>query len=177
MSLFNKILEKLGIKKDAPATVSAPVAAKPAPIATPPAAAPAAKPVAPAPAAQVMTPPPPAKSTVGSPVIAPAPPAVTPAPAPAPKPAAPAPISDIDVVKQLEEKAKGSGLDWKVSIVDLLKLLDLDSSREARNELAQELGCPPELMKDSAKMNTWLHKEVLRKIAENGGNIPQALLD
>ena len=81
------------------------------------------------------------------------------------------------MVKQLEEKAKGSGLDWKVSIVDLLKLLDIDSSREARNELAQELGCPPELMKDSAKMNVWLHKTVLKKIAENGGNIPQSLLD
>src|SRR5512133_2578767 len=88
-----------------------------------------------------------------------------------------APISEVDVVKQLEEKARGSGLDWKVSIVDLLKLLGIDSSREARNELAKELGCPPELMKDSAKMNTWLHKEVLRKIAENGGNIPQSLLD
>jgi hypothetical protein len=68
-------------------------------------------------------------------------------------------------------------LNWKVSIVDLLKLLDIDSSREARNELAQELGCPPELMTDSAKMNVWLHKTVLKKIAENGGNIPQSLLD
>jgi hypothetical protein len=96
----------------------------------------------------------------------------TPAQAPAAKP-----ISEVDVVKQLEEKARGSGLDWKVSIVDLLKLLGIDSSREARNELAKELGCPPELMHDSAKMNTWLHKEVLRKIAENGGNIPQSLLD
>jgi hypothetical protein len=90
---------------------------------------------------------------------------------------APKPISEVDVVKQLENRAKGSGLDWKVSIVDLLKLLDIDSSRESRNELAQELGCPPELMKDSAKMNTWLHKEVLKRIAQNGGNIPQNLLD
>lgn len=81
------------------------------------------------------------------------------------------------MVKQLEDKGRGTGLDWKVSIVDLLKLLDIDSSREARNELAQELGCPPELMHDSAKMNTWLHKEVLRRIAQNGGNIPQNLLD
>ena len=64
-------------------------------------------------------------------------------------------------------------LDWKVSIVDLLKLLDIDSSREARNELATELGCPADLMKDSAKMNVWLHKEVLKQIAENGGNIPR----
>ena len=88
-------------------------------------------------------------------------------------PAAPKPISDVDVVKQLELKAKGTGLNWKVSIVDLLTLLDIDHSREARNELAKELGCPPEFMSDSAKMNTWLHKTVLHKIAENGGNIPQ----
>ena len=90
---------------------------------------------------------------------------------------APTPVSEVDVVKKLETLASGSGLDWKVSIVDLLKLLDIDSSREARNELATELGCPPEFMKDSAKMNTWLHKAVLREIAKNGGNIPAKLLD
>ncbi|WKZ37470.1 MAG: DUF3597 domain-containing protein [Anaerolineales bacterium] len=88
-----------------------------------------------------------------------------------------APISEVDVVKQLEQLSAGKDLNWKVSIVDLLKLLDIDSSREARNELATELGCPAELMSDSAKMNTWLHKEVLRKIAANGGNIPKELLD
>jgi hypothetical protein len=91
--------------------------------------------------------------------------------------AAPTAISEVDVVKQLEKRAAGSGLNWKVSIVDLLKVLDIDSSREARNELAKELGCPPELMNDSARMNTWLHKTVLKKIAENGGNIPPSLLD
>ena len=81
------------------------------------------------------------------------------------------------MVKKLEQLAKGTGLDWKVSIVDLLTLLEIDSSRTARNELATELGCPAEFMKDSAKMNTWLHKTVLKKIAENGGNIPKELLD
>ncbi len=86
-------------------------------------------------------------------------------------------MSEVDVVKKLETLSAGKGLNWKVSIVDLLKLLDLDSSREARNELAQELGAPDEVMNDSARMNTWLHKEVLRRIAENGGNIPQELLD
>ena len=86
-------------------------------------------------------------------------------------------ISVVDVVKKLEDLSVGSELDWKVSIVDLLKVLGIDSSREARNELATELGCPADLMKDSAKMNVWLHKEVLRKVAENGGNIPQTLLD
>jgi hypothetical protein len=53
----------------------------------------------------------------------------------------------------------------------------LNSSYEARKELATELGCPAELMSDSAKMNMWLHKTVLNKIAENGGNIPKELLD
>jgi len=91
--------------------------------------------------------------------------------------AAPVAISEVDVVKKLELLGAGTGLNWKVSIVDLLKLLDIDSSREARNELAEELGCPAELKNDSAKMNTWLHKTVLKKIAENGGNIPQDMLD
>lgn len=86
------------------------------------------------------------------------------------------PISEVDVVKQLEKLSGGSD-NWKVSIVELLSLLKIDSSREARNQMAVELGCPPELMKDSAQMNMWLHKTVLRKIAENGGNIPPSLLD
>ena len=90
---------------------------------------------------------------------------------------APTAISETDVVKKLEQMAGGSGLNWKTSIVDLLKVLDIDSSREARNDLAKELGCPADLMSDSAKMNTWLHKAVLKKIAENGGNIPASLLD
>lgn len=90
---------------------------------------------------------------------------------------APRAMAEVDVVKKLEQLSVGKGLNWKVSIVDLLKLLDIDSSREARNELATELGCPANLMSDSAKMNVWLHKEVLRRIAVNGGNIPQNLLD
>jgi hypothetical protein len=87
------------------------------------------------------------------------------------------PTSEVDVVEQLEQKAKGTGLNWKVSIVDLLTLLGLESTREARNELAKELGCPEEFMSDSAKMNTWLHKTVMKKIADNGGNIPKELMD
>lgn len=84
-----------------------------------------------------------------------------------------------DVVAQLEQKAAASSqkLNWRTSIVDLLKLLDLDSSLAARKELASELGCPPELMSDSAQMNMWLHKTVLARIAQNGGNIPQDLLN
>ena len=96
--------------------------------------------------------------------------------------AAPAPINPIamvDVVAQMEQRAAANPqkLNWTTSIVDLLKLLDLDSSFAARKELANELGCPAELMGDSAKMNIWLHKNVLAHIAANGGNIPQALLD
>jgi hypothetical protein len=60
--------------------------------------------------------------------------------------------------------------------VDLLKLLGLESSFAARKELAVELGCPSEKMGDSAQMNMWLHKTVLQKLADNGGNIPKELL-
>ncbi|MEO8356085.1 MAG: DUF3597 domain-containing protein [Chloroflexota bacterium] len=92
-------------------------------------------------------------------------------------PAAPKEISEVDVVKKLETLGQGKGLNWKVSIVDLLTLLELDHSREARIELAKELGAPEDVMSDSARMNTWLHKTVVKKIAENGGNIPANLLD
>ena len=87
------------------------------------------------------------------------------------------PMAKVDDMSKLETMGKGTNLDWKVSIVDLLKLLDIDSSLTARKELATELGCPADKMKDSAAMNTWLHKTVLTKIAENGGNIPKELLD
>jgi len=112
-------------------------------------------------------------------------PAATAAPAPTPAapsaPAAKAPvaISTVDVVSKLEGMAKShpEKLNWKVSIVDLLKLLGLDNSLAARKELANELGCPPEKIGgDYAQMNMWLHKTVLRKLAENGGNIPADLL-
>ena len=85
----------------------------------------------------------------------------------------------VDVVSKLEKMATTNPqkLDWKKSIVDLLKLLGIDSSLASRKELATELGCPAEKMQDSAEMNMWLHKTVLKKIAENGGNIPRDLLD
>jgi 3-oxoacyl-ACP reductase-like protein len=152
MGFFGKILEKLGLKKEAEVVAPAAAPAKPA--------APAAvKPVAPA---------------AAKPAVQNVAPASTITKMEAPKPVA---VSEVDVVNHLEKLSAGSGLDWKVSIVDLLKLLEIDSSREARNELATELGCPADLMKDSAKMNVWLHKTVLKKIAENGGNIPANLLD
>jgi hypothetical protein len=90
-----------------------------------------------------------------------------------------APAATVDVTAQLEQKAAASGqkLNWRTSIVDLLKLLDIDSSLQARKELATELGCPPNLMADSAQMNTWLHKAVMQKLAANGGKVPAELLD
>jgi hypothetical protein len=87
-------------------------------------------------------------------------------------------ISEVDVVAKLEGMAAANPqkLNWRLSIVDLLKLLGLDSSLDARKALATELGCPSDKMGDSAQMNMWLHKTVLRKLAENGGNIPKELL-
>ncbi|MBX3625752.1 MAG: DUF3597 domain-containing protein [Rhizobacter sp.] len=113
-----------------------------------------------------------------------APAAASPAPAPvaaaaAPAPAVVNPIAVVDVVAQLEKRAAANPqkLNWRTSIVDLLKLLEIDSSLEARKALAKELYCPDELMGDSAKMNMWLHKNVLAHIAANGGNVPAELLD
>ena len=89
------------------------------------------------------------------------------------------PMSPVDVVGVLEQKAATNPqkLNWRTSIVDLLKLLDIDSSLQARKELATELHCPADLMGDSAQMNMWLHKTVLAKLAANGGNVPKELLD
>ena len=119
--------------------------------------------------AKAETPPPPPAQAKLPPVT----------PAAPPPPPAPVEIPMVDVVAKLEGLAAANPqkLNWKTSIVDLLKLLDIDSSFSARKELAVELGCPPELMGDSAKMNMWLHKTVLKEIARNGGNIPKELLD
>ena len=114
-----------------------------------------------------------------APAAAPPPPPPAPVSAPAaPVAAAPVAISQVDVVSKLEALAAASTqkLNWKVSIVDLMKLLGLDSSLDARKTLATELGCPQDKMGDSAQMNMWLHKTVLQKLAENGGNIPKELL-
>ena len=170
MSIFTSILEKLGLRKEKKETV-APAAAAPK--------VEAAKPVAPAvvnkPAAPVAAKPASTGAQAGAAramkddrdMVE------------APVKAAPKAISEVDVVANLEKLAAASPvqLNWQVSIVDLLKLLDLDSSLAARKELAVELGCPADAMSDSARMNVWLHKTVLKQIAENGGNIPQNLLD
>lgn len=85
-------------------------------------------------------------------------------------------VTDVDVAGILTNLAseKKQKLDWRTSIVDLMKLLDLDSSLSARKELAQELQYSGD-MSDSASMNVWLHKQVMRKLAENGGKVPEDL--
>ena len=136
MSIFSKILSKLGFgHDDAAATTPA-----------------ATTPTATAPTAQ-------------------------PAPV-APAPAVPQAISAVDVAAKLEQLAASNPekLNWRVSIVDLLKLLGLDSSLAARKELATELHCPADKLGDSAQMNMWLHKTVLQKLADNGGKVPAELL-
>jgi hypothetical protein len=120
------------------------------------------------------------KDAAAAPVITPPPAASAAAPAPvAAAPAAPVvnSITMVDVVALLTEKAAAhpEKLNWKTSIVDLLKLLGLDSSLAARKELAKELYCPDDKMADSAQMNMWLHKSVMGHIAANGGNIPDEL--
>ena len=104
-----------------------------------------------------------------------------PPPAASPSPASTAsrpPAAPVDVSAQLEQLAAANPqkLNWRTSIVDLLKLLGMDSGFPARKALATELGCPAELMGDSAKMNVWLHKTVLERVAANGGKVPQDLL-
>ena len=89
-----------------------------------------------------------------------------------------APMSNVDVGATLDNlaKQKKEKLDWKHSIVDLMKLLDLDSSLTARKELAKELHYTGDT-NDSATMNVWLHKQVMAKLAANGGKVPADLRD
>ena len=177
MSLFGKILEKLGLRKEkeeekpsATGTTGS-MPRKPAATATNPKTTAPAKPSGAAPTSS--------RGVSSTPSVADRRQKddVAVKQAPAAVPAAPRPMSEVDVTNMLEQKAKGTGLNWKQSISDLLFLLDIDNSYDARVELAKELNAPQEVMGDSARMNTWLHKTVLRKIADNGGNIPPDLLD
>ena len=99
-----------------------------------------------------------------------------PAAAPAATQAAPAPISEVDVEANLAPMAQGKDLNWRSSIVDLMKLLGMDSSLDNRKELATELGYSG--AKDgSAEMNIWLHKAVMRELEKNGGTVPASMKD
>ncbi|MDB5626004.1 MAG: hypothetical protein JWR73_1806 [Tardiphaga sp.] len=84
-----------------------------------------------------------------------------------------APASSVEVAPILDAavKAKGEKLEWRTSIVDLMKALDIDSSLTARKELAKELNYTGDT-NDSATMNIWLHKQVIVKLAANGGKLP-----
>jgi hypothetical protein len=98
-------------------------------------------------------------------------------PHPLPRPQRrPGRLGEVDVAGILTQLAteKKEKLDWRKSIVDLMKPLDLDSSLSARKELAQELHYSGD-MNDSASMNVWLHKQVMQKLAENGGKVPEEL--
>jgi hypothetical protein len=153
MSIFGSILEKLGMRRHRPEPDIRPL----------PGRAPAGATVG----AKVGTPTPGSTSGANT------------APTAATSAAAPAPMSEVDVEAKLEAMAQANPqkLNWRTSIVDLMKLLGMESSLAERKELATELGCPPEKMADSAQMNIWLHKAVLRKLAENGGKVPASLLD
>jgi hypothetical protein len=111
--------------------------------------------------------------TAPAPSIAPSAAAATPAAAPAA-----APVSVIDVEESLSRQAAShsESLNWRTSIVDLMKLLGIDPSLANRKELAQELGYTGEL-NGSAEMNIWLHKAVMRELAANGGKVPSDLTD
>lgn len=148
MGLFNTILQKLGFMKDK--AVEA-VAGETAAAAEAPAAPAEAAPVE---AAAVET-------------VAAAAPA-----------AADAPPETVDIVAVCEALAAKNPqkLNWRTSIVDLMKLLGMDSSLANRKELAKELGCPENLIGgDYSQMNVWLIKAVMKKLAENGGKVPEEL--
>jgi hypothetical protein len=175
MSIFSSILEKLGIHK--PAAPAAP--------ATPPKPAATATPYTPGhmgtyggPPAPTPTPGSPnyvpgqdyPKPSSGAPYIPPSP----------PTPVKPAEMPMVDVVAHLDYLAKTGpiqGLNWRMSINDLMALLGLPHTPQDIKDLAVELGCPEKEMGDSYSRNVWTHQTLLKKIAENGGNIPKDLLD
>jgi 3-oxoacyl-ACP reductase-like protein len=111
---------------------------------------------------------------------APAPaPTSAPGASPTPPPAAQAPASqpvDVEAVLNSLATKNAQKLNWRTSIVDLMKLLDLDSSITNRKALAKELGYTGNT-DDSAAMNIWLHKQVMNKLAQNGGKVPADLKD
>ena len=147
MGIFDKIKHAIfGEAKAAPVTAAAPPKAEPA------AAAPA------------------------SPSAAPA--AAAPAASPAPSALAPSAAAPVDIVPILDAAVKKSGqkLDWRRSIVDLMKAVGMDASLAERKELAAELGYAGDTG-DSAKMNMFLHKALMKRLSENGGKEPADLLD
>jgi hypothetical protein len=109
-----------------------------------------------------------ATTTSGTPPVTPSAPQAT--------PAAAMPQVDVEAVLNAMAQKNAQKLNWRTSIVDLMKLLDLDSGLAARKELAHELGYSGDT-NDSATMNVWLHKQVMQKLAQNGGKVPADLKD
>jgi len=116
-----------------------------------------------------------AKANAARPAAPAAPAAPAPTAAPATATAAP-PVVDVETVLETMAAGTKQTLDWRHSIVDLMKLVGIDSSLANRKALAQELGYTGD-MNDSATMNVWLQKQVLQKLSENGGHVPANLLD
>lgn len=118
----------------------------------------------------------------GKKAVAATPPASTITPteivAAAPQPVESQQVSDVDVIANLEaiDSSDGRNLNWRTSIVDLMKMLGMESSLQERKDLAMELGYTGTL-EGSAEMNIWLHKAVMRELAKNGGHVPANLLD
>jgi 3-oxoacyl-ACP reductase-like protein len=107
----------------------------------------------------------------------PAPPvsaAAAPAPTPSALPSSQQPVVDVEAILNGLAAKNAQKLNWQSSIVDLMKLLGLDSSLQNRTTLAKELGYGGDSA-DSAKMNIWLHQQVMRKLAESGGKVPASL--
>jgi hypothetical protein len=179
MSVFGRILEKLGLHKhEGAAAANAPgatnvQAGRPSSTASQGQAGGSAAPHQASPAAPQRQAGP-ATAPAGSAGAATPGAARTPSSQPQPQP-----MSEVDVTARLEQLAAQNPqkLNWRTSIVDLMKLLGMESSLAERKELAQELGYPSDQMSDTARMNTWLHQQVLHKIAENGGKVPKELLN
>jgi Domain of unknown function (DUF3597) len=112
-----------------------------------------------------------AATPAGAPASGGAAPSTGSAAAPSSAPSAPAQSVDVAAIVDKAAAAKGEKLAWRTSIVDLMKALDIDSSLGARKELAKELGYTGDT-NDSATMNIWLHKQVMAKLAANGGKLP-----
>ncbi len=109
-----------------------------------------------------------------APAAAPAPAAAAPAAAAAPERVIP--LLDVEAVLTFMASQNAHKLNWQTSIVDLMKLLGMESSLAERRELAEELGYTGSTQ-DTATMNMWLHKEVMRQFAANGGKVPDSMMD
>jgi hypothetical protein len=132
----------------------------------------ATRPAAPAATTRTSAPASPSANAAGAHPARPQQPAAA-SPSPVSQTAQPAAV-DVEAVLEALNSRSSQKLNWRTSIVDLMKLVGLDSSLQHRQELATELGYTGD-KNDSASMNIWLHKAVMRKLAENGGKVPASL--